>query len=114
MAYVNQDVEIYAGDAKDLDVTIYDDKGEVLDLSGYSIFYYVYGSSGIPIITKTTDDGIDVLGNGKLIVTLKRDDTKKLFGEYSHEIDLLENQNVYTVMIGKLTVLPSVVTEVEA
>jgi len=113
MAYVNQDAEIYVGDSKDFDVTVYDDNGDELDLSGYSVFYYVYGGSGAPVITKTTDDGIDVLGNGKLIVTLKRDDTKKLFGEYSHEIDLLENQNVYTVMIGKLTVLPSVVTEVE-
>jgi hypothetical protein len=113
MAYVNQDVEIYAGDTKTIDLTIYDEDGELLDLSGYAVFYYAYGSPGNPVITKTSDEGIDILTNGKCTISIEPSDTKNLYGKYAHEVDILKGSEVYTVMTGELTVKSSIVSEVE-
>jgi hypothetical protein len=112
MAYINQDVEIYAGDSKDLDLTIYDDAGNEVDLSQYSVYYYVYGNSGTTVGTKTVGDGIEIVTEGKCTISLDPSDTKNLFGEYNHEVDISQGSDVYTVMTGKFTVLQNIATEV--
>jgi len=113
MAYVNQNAEIYAGDSKEIDITIYDENGtDELGLSGYDVYYHVYESSGNPVITKTSDDDVEKLSGGKIVITFNPSDTEDMFGEYKHEIDIINETDVHTVLTGKLTISESVATGV--
>jgi hypothetical protein len=116
MADTNQNVEIHIGDSKRICLTIYDEDDNLLDITDYTLYYYVYESSGNPLITKSSGDGITIVnaGNGSCTVDFEPSDTENMSGDYKHEVDITDGTDVYTVMTGKLTVLDSVATEVGA
>ncbi len=89
MARVNQHVRIWAGDAKNLNVTALDDDGGALNLTGGTLTWILRqdARSGPVLLTKTIGSGITVTNaaGGLFTVALVEADTQDLAGSYYHE-----------------------------
>lgn len=104
-----QDFKMYAGDTKDIVVTVKTASGAVVDLSSASVKWALKRHTHGPhdVFKKTGGGGItitDVLG-GVFTVRLNSIDTKDLHqGRYYHEAEVTDMQgNVSTVMTGTVT-----------
>lgn len=90
MAHQNQHVEIHhAGDAHDLDVTVEDDDGTLIDLTGADVEWLLFenelDADADAVLTKTgteggTTDGVTFTAptNGELTVNIATGDTEGL------------------------------------
>lgn len=88
MTYTGQNLELYQGKDRIIEVTVYDDAGAPLDISGYTVTWVVYKpTTGVIVLTKTTADGIvlTVPASGIMEITLVPEDTQSLLGQYNHE-----------------------------
>ena len=105
MASTNQDFDLLAGDDVVLDFTLSDVETDTT-LSGAQGVRWKLARSVFddPIISKTTEDGIDVTSDLTFTVTLTASDTVALNGLYYHEASVTDvNGFVTTVTTGYVT-----------
>jgi hypothetical protein len=100
-------VEMAKGDTRRLVVTLLDDDGAAVDITGYSFAYAAaLVDTENPDLSKSSDDGIAITtaASGVLTVTLDAADTSTLCpGSYYHEIEATDGSgNVSTVLTGRL------------
>lgn len=109
MTRTGQNVEIYKGDDRTLEVTIYDAYGNISDLYGASCNWVVYKiTQGTIVISKSSPSQI-TLSSGIAFIPLVPADTENLFpGNYLHEGEITDNYgHVTTAFTGKFTILDS-------
>jgi len=113
MTEINQDVSIYQGDAREIDILIRDENGSILDLTGYSAIWVVANPNTMEILlTKTTVSGITIPypTSGILTVSLLPEDTRlmKPADWYYHEVKVTDScLNPVTVTTGDFEVVKS-------
>ena len=91
MALTGQNIEIYQGKDKIINVTITDSNGAAFNIASCTFTYVVYKpTSGVIFITKTSASGISVIDetNGIIEITLLQADTQSLLGTYNHECEI--------------------------
>lgn len=107
MTSVNQDFNMYAGDSKDIVVTIVDEENNPLDLTEASIKWVMKNKN--TSVIKDSTNGASVDGS-TLHIKLEPEDTINLSGVFAQQgriVDALGN--VSTVFVGKITILKSLV-----
>ena len=111
MTYTGQNIEIYQGDTKYIDVTVDDGSGNYVNITGCAVAWVVYRpTSGDVVLSKTTVSGVSITdeAGGKFRITLYPVDTENLFGQYNHEGELTDPQsNVFTLFTGYFKVFGS-------
>jgi hypothetical protein len=105
--------EMVAGDSKRINFTLLDaTTGGALDITGAVARWQVSRMKGemfspTPTLMKSMADGIEVTDEfgGLLTVTLKPSDTVSLFGDFYHELELIDaTGDVATVYTGTFTI----------
>lgn len=110
MTEERQDIseDFYAGNSKDLQVTIKDAEGVVVDLTGAELTYALFTDEGKVKFIKSTNVGaaeIDVPSptNGVCIIHILTLDTILLKNIYRHQLSMVDaTGNSSTVMVGKV------------
>ncbi len=109
-------MEIYAGDYTEIEVSLVDIDGNPLSLVGVSATYQISESIGTtPLVTKTTDDDVEVItdvkGNTRLKIKLYSTDTENLEGIYYQEFEVKDaDGKPYTVLAGNtLAIKPTAI-----
>jgi hypothetical protein len=88
MTYTGQNLEVYQGKDRIIEVTVYDGYGAPLNITGSDFTWVVYRPTpGNIVLTKTTTSGINltVPASGLMEITLAPQDTINLLGQYNHE-----------------------------
>lgn len=94
MTATNQNFYMYAGDTKNLNISVTNDDGSPLDLTGCTITWVLKKNNSE--LVKTTTNGV---------IELEPSDTSDLYGIYPHECELTDQTgNVSTIFIGKVTI----------
>lgn len=105
-----QDISFYAGDSRQLVVTVSDPAGTVENLTGAFLRYVLIQGQSI-VLTKTTLNGgiaITAAANGQFTVYLAAADTAGLLGAYQHEIRMIDTAgNSSIILTGTVTVAQS-------
>ena len=112
MTSVNQDVSMRSGDTKKIEIIAdeLDSAGVVtgqINLTGATIKWKAFDTSGVEKISKTTASGITILDTvgGKFEVLLDPADTAALDGRFLHEAEVTDaSGNVSTVTTGVLEI----------
>lgn len=112
MTSLNQDVFMRSGDTKKIDFTVdeLDGAGDVtgqVNLTGATIKWKAFDTSGVEKISKDTASGISLIDavGGKFEVLLDPGDTAALEGTFLHEAEMTDaSGNVSTVSRGVLTI----------
>ena len=116
MAQPCQDFELFKNDDKSVQVTIRDENGTLVDVSGASAAQWImqkYPESATADITKTLAAGeIDVAtsgANGVVTITILSADTASLSaGEYYHELRITDaSGNDSTILVGDVNLRPA-------
>ena len=108
---MKQNFEITAGDTVPVIVTISDDSGAAVNLTGASARWAAAPGTprrfGSPVITKDPGAGIAITNAaaGELTVTLEPADTEALSGDYFHELQVTDSSgSITTPLSGLMTV----------
>lgn len=117
MASTGQNFELYQGDDKELVITVRDNAGALVDLTGYSAVWCVHIRTPDNIVLeKTTSDGITIPtpGNGQLIVEIDGTDTAELLPRnYDHQCEVEDPSGHHTtVSVGYMKLLKSVTHDI--
>lgn len=111
MTKKNQNFEMYAGDTKDIVITVTNANGAVVNLSGASVRWALKKNvSASQNAYKTTSSGVTLTSPsaGVFTVRLSAGDTQGLQGRYYHEAEVTDVLgNVSTVTTGYVTIEPS-------
>ncbi len=109
-----QNIEIYAGDTANIQVTTFDgdSNGARKNIAGSVISWVLYDPDATGVmLTKTTDDAITITDglNGAFTIALVPAATKKLTpGSYRHEAEVTDaSGNVSTAMTGDFIIKES-------
>lgn len=108
-----QDVEMIAGDTRNLNVTVFDeDNGGNKNIANATIRWVLYNEeTDTSALTKTLAGGITVTNGllGQFTVALTPANTVSLTpGVYYHEVEVTdESGNVSTVLTGHITINPT-------
>lgn len=98
-------MNIYRGDSATLYLTVTDSDGEAFDLTGYTI---KFTATGRVTISKTSavGGGIEITNaaGGLATITLLTTDTATV-GEYSYDVEISKDANVYTVILSKFWII---------
>lgn len=115
MTITGQNFEVYQGDNKQLIITVYDENGAILPLTGYSaVWVAVQQTSFATVLSKSTESGggisIPDPDNGQLVVELDKEDTASLSPKlYNHQCEIEDSSgNHSTVTTGYMKVIKSV------
>lgn len=110
-----QNFEIYQGDDKQIIITVYDENGAILDLTGYAaVWVAVQQTTFDVVISKETEasGGISIPDptNGQLIIELDANDTVSIAPKvYNHQCEIEDaSGNHSTVTTGYMTVVRNV------
>lgn len=114
---MQQDVELFAGDYKLLNVTVTDAAGDAVDLTDFTIRWQLAAAANkTPILSKEIGSGITVVNasEGRFDVQLDSDDTEALAGSavktYYHEAEVIDAADrPATVMWGAVTINPTLI-----
>ena len=111
MASENQDFTMFAGDTKILSLSVLNEDGGTVNLTGLNSAQFVikkYPSSTTASVTKTLGSGItnDNPTLGILQITVNASDTASMSaGEYYHETRIKDSGNkIGTITTGKITI----------
>jgi hypothetical protein len=112
VAFENQNIEIWAGDDVELDVSLFEEDGTTpLDLTGSVVNWALVSAydMSLKLISKTSSGsgGITVvdISNGLLKILIADEDTASLGGQpYYHEIEVVVGGATVTVMTGAVTI----------
>lgn len=114
MTSLNQNITIFAGDTKNVAVTVEDDADVAIDITGVTIEYVVKKSAldaAIAQISKTVGSGLTLTTplSGIFTINFLPADTQSLgYQEYYHEAELTDlSGNISTIFTGILTLEPS-------
>lgn len=105
MTAVNQNFEMYAGDSKNIIVSVMDGGARPLDITGSSVKWILkptQPASAILITKSTPEITLDVY---TATIKLLPEDTENLAGNYYHEAELTDQiGNVSTIMVGSVKI----------
>jgi hypothetical protein len=106
VARENQNFELFAGDDAILRVTVTDEDGDALDITGMTVDWALVRKVGdTPILTKETGGGgitLTTPASGILDIALTDANTSDLSGNYWHQVVLTDGSgNISTVTIGQ-------------
>lgn len=91
-------MQMYAGDSKNIIVSVTDEGGSALDISGAT---FVYELSGREVVKK---DGI-ISGDSEVTFKLSPEDTLGWSGVYPHEVEMTDAAgNISTVYHDLITI----------
>ena len=105
MTAVNQNFEMYAGDSKNIVVSVTDGSARPLDLTGASVKWILKPTQPTSenLIEKSTPE--IVLDVYTATIKLLPVDTENLAGNYYHEAELTDQiGNVSTIMVGTVKI----------
>jgi hypothetical protein len=106
------DFTMFSGDSKVLQTSLTDDTNAVVDITGAEITWQLSRKVTSPaILTKTVGSGITITNpaNGQFEVAIDPVDTADLKGDYYHEIEMVLNGVVSTVLTGTVTIQPDLI-----
>lgn len=105
MTAKRQNFEIYIGDDVDILFTVYDEDGDLLVVTGATIYWNLRPSAGATaILTKSVGSGI-VISGSTFTVTLPYDNTEDIdAGTYFHSAVVTLSGKIRTVAIGQVIV----------
>jgi hypothetical protein len=101
MTVMNQNFSMYAGNTKKVVVTVKDDAGGNLNITGSTVRW------GFGDILKTTSSGITLSNptSGEFTITLNPADTSSKKGTFTHFAELTDVAgNVTTILNGEITI----------
>ena len=110
-----QAISVYRRNHQVIDVTIKDERGQLVNCSGASLKWVIADAANAAVLTKYTGDGIRYIdaSTGHAEITLTATDTDMPSGEYRHELLLTDiDGHRYTVLIGALSIQTSLTTGV--
>lgn len=111
MTRKNQYFSMVAGDDQDLVVTVKNEAGVVVDITGSTIKWAMKKTvNGQAQVSKTTTSGITLTtpSSGVFTISLGSVDTQTLSGRYYHEAELTNNiGKKKTIMTGFANIEPS-------
>lgn len=110
MAEDKQNVTLYAGDNLRLLISVTDENGAALDLTGYSAVWTMAENAGdTAVVTKSTDGGaVTIVGDavGHVAIALSPVDTAQV-GRWWHQLVITSPGGaVSTVTTGSMTIKP--------
>lgn len=105
-----QDVSIYSGNDALLQLTVNDESGNPIDLSGALALIWALAKTAraaVPLVEKTLGAGVTIIDavNGRADITVDAEDIEPLSGTYYHEVRLtnIAGKKV-TVTFGTVTI----------
>jgi len=109
MTTINQNFSLYAGDSKNINITVTDDNGVPVNLSDCKIIWGVKRNARASryAVVKTSLDDIIITDtqNGKATIRIMPNDTFGLSGDFYHEAEFTDAMgNVTTLFLGTMTV----------
>jgi hypothetical protein len=117
VAHNVQNFEIHAGDDLVIPVTVTDEAGQAVDLTGAAVGWQAargtpqrFGTT--PVVSKASGSGIAVTdpAGGVFEITLEAADTQGLRGAFYHEAEVTDAAGKKTtVMAGTMTVEPTLI-----
>lgn len=106
---------MFAGDSKELVVTIKDEADAAVSLEGVEAIRWHLSrtaSKRPATVEKALNDGIAVTDEtgGVITITLDPEDTEDLKGDFYHEVEIVdEDGDVSTVLTGRVTINPTLI-----
>ena len=102
-------IEMVAGNTKEIEITVVDSDGQAVDLSGYVARWGLFKphGGGALVLKASATGGIDVsqAASGLLVVSLAAADTDGLAGLYLHECEVEgPGGEIETVVQGEVRV----------
>jgi hypothetical protein len=91
MTYTGQNLELYRGKDRVIEVAVKDGYGACLNITGSDFTWVVYKPTiGTIVLSKTTISGIELTipASGIMEITLIPEDTVSLLGQYNHECEI--------------------------
>lgn len=102
-----------AGDTKVLQVTVVDDDGSPVDISGTTIRFQMsrFATDAEALVIKSSGSGIEIIDGpaGQLEITLDPDDTPDFNGSYYFEAEVEDGDVVSTILRGRATIDPALI-----
>lgn len=107
-----QNFEMFAGDTRQITISVTDEDGAALPLTGYDAIWVVYKQTTKELIlSKVLGSGIMIPtpANGQIIIDLLPEDTEDITpGKYLHECEIsTSSTDVSTVTTGIIKILYS-------
>lgn len=114
-----QNFSLFAGDAKTLKVTVFDEDGDPIPLAGVQAVTWRLARTArsVPVLTKTMGAGVTVIADdadeggancGRLDVVIESADSDPLDGEYVHECQIVDASGARSaIFYGRANVAPS-------
>lgn len=112
MALTNQDFSLYAGDTRNIVVTVTNSDGTPANLTGATIKWVAARGKLVMISKDTIDNGIVITDalNGAYTIRLNQSDSSDLAGNLTHESVVTDAfGNITTILTGKMSILPSII-----
>ncbi len=88
MTFTGQNLELYRGKDRVIEVVVYNGVGAPLNITGSAFTWVVYKPPvGAIVLSKSVGSGIELIvpASGIMEITLVPDDTQNLLGQYNHE-----------------------------
>lgn len=105
---MSNDFTMFAGDSRTITVTVKNDQGAAVDITGATLKWQAAPSvSGAAVISKTSGSGIDLTSpsTGVFTITLDGADTDALGeGVFYHEAEMVLAGDTSTVLTGSMVV----------
>lgn len=117
MPILGQNITIVAGNSLSVHVTVSDEDGAAIDLTGATVKWQVAtspdGTRSDPVISKQTGSGISILASGVTIAIDPIDTITLRPGTYYHEVQVsLGDGTVGTVTQGTFLINPSIIKNI--
>jgi hypothetical protein len=109
----DNDIEVYRGDTRTVEVTITDSDDAAVDLTDYECTFTVKNSKNDPdskaIIQRTGFNGVDP-SLGVTVFSLTSTDTDNVIKTYDYDVQIYNDttKDVKTVIVGKFRILQDV------
>jgi hypothetical protein len=106
MTAINQNFDMYAGDSKNIVISVVDEANKPLNVEGVTVKWILRPTQPITapnILDKTTPE-IET-AEDKVTIKLLPQDTETLYGNFYHEAELTDQiGNVSTIMVGSIKI----------
>lgn len=113
MAAVQQDFTMWAGNKVTFQVTVTDEDGAAVNISGFAISWVLrmYALATEDLVVKTVGAGVTLTNptQGVFTVALDSEDTIDLAGNYYHEAARTDAGSETTYLTGTVTINPTIV-----
>jgi hypothetical protein len=106
------DFTMFSGDTKVLQITVTDEAGAAIDLTGVDLVWVLAKKvTAAPLVTKEIGTGITITdaAAGKFEVAIAPADTENIKGDYYHECQMDAGGAISTIMTGKVTITPDAI-----